>query len=140
MDIIYVKDIIEDNGKTIFENNMEKVHNIPIGSLVEVKYNEWFGNGSCEIVLARLFVVSHDRDCDGTPLYSLCKVKEYNENNDSISLIVQGYVIKKEISKAMYFNVKSGFDEESLKVIELTDDIKKGKDSLDFESYDIIKK
>ena len=36
-----------------------KIHNIPIGSLVEL------ANG------VRVFVIKHTRDCAGTPLYSL---------------------------------------------------------------------
>lgn len=74
--LVNFADIIEENGKTIRENNLEKTHDIPIGTLVEVKFDEWHGNGACEKTHARLWVVSHDRDCDGTPLYSLSPFKE----------------------------------------------------------------
>lgn len=64
--IIVVHDIVEENGKTIKENNLERTHAIPLGALVET-YSEseygWEG--------IRLFVTKHTRDCDGTPLYSL---------------------------------------------------------------------
>lgn len=63
--------VVEPNGKTIRENNLQKMHAIPIGTLVEVKYDNWLGGGACEKVHARLWVVAHTRDCDGTPLYSL---------------------------------------------------------------------
>lgn len=47
-------------GKTYREENAELVHNIPVGTLVEV-----IETG------IRLFVVHHSRDCDQTPLYCL---------------------------------------------------------------------
>jgi hypothetical protein len=57
----FLSDMIEDNGKSVKENNMEKNHNIPIGSLVEIKETG-----------ERLYVCMQTRDCDGTPLYALC--------------------------------------------------------------------
>ena len=51
--------------KSIKDLNLEKTHSIPIQSLVEVK-----------TAGVRLFVVSHSRDCDGTPLYCLCSDKD----------------------------------------------------------------
>jgi len=65
MNTIFVADVVENNGLTIRENNMKTEHKIPLGSLVEVNipYIEEHG--------VRLFVVSHERDCDGTPLYTL---------------------------------------------------------------------
>ena len=70
---INVADLPDPNsdGKTYRETNAEREHSIPIGSLVEVKYDEWHGDGACEKIHARLWVVRHDRDCDMTPLYSL---------------------------------------------------------------------
>jgi hypothetical protein len=62
--LINFKNIIEKNGKTIYENNMDKKHKFPIGSLVE------YEDGM------RLFVKAHTRDCDGTPLYSLGEKSE----------------------------------------------------------------
>lgn len=70
-----ISDVVEKNGKTIRENNLEKCHTIPVGTLVEVKYEEWFGDGACEKVHARLWAEKHSRDCDGTPLYMLAKRK-----------------------------------------------------------------
>lgn len=62
---INIADLVnEETGKTYREENAEKIHNIPIGALVEVRQ---MGNSDG----ARLFVVSHERDCDMTPLYSL---------------------------------------------------------------------
>lgn len=53
------------NGKTIRQNNLEIMHTIPLGTLVEVDlhYNESHG--------VRMFVCEHTRDCDGEPMYAL---------------------------------------------------------------------
>ena len=57
--IMMIHDIVEKNGKTIRENNFEKRHAIPIGTLVQLETG------------ARAFVVFYGRDCDQTPLYYL---------------------------------------------------------------------
>ncbi len=49
----------------------KQAHAIPVNTLVEVKYYEWYGDGACSKVHARLFVAEHVRDCDGTPMYNL---------------------------------------------------------------------
>lgn len=53
----------DGTGRTIREANLARKHRIPIGSLVELD------NG------CRLFVVKHERDCDGAPLYTLAPDK-----------------------------------------------------------------
>lgn len=65
MDMCFVGDVVENNGRTIKENNMAIVHDIPLGTLVEVRSADSDFNG------IRLFVVEHERDCDGEPLYTL---------------------------------------------------------------------
>ena len=102
--IIFLHDIVEANGKTIKENNLAKQHNIPCGSLVEVKFDSWFGEGACWKVHARLWVDAHTRDCDGTPLYTLRS--DYQRFN--------------------------GFSEESLTPIEITDELIYGKGALEW--------
>lgn len=58
---IVLCDIVnKETGKTHRDENYEIKHQLPIGALVEI-----VDDG------VRLFVASHDRDCDGTPLYSL---------------------------------------------------------------------
>jgi len=69
--IIMFADIVEENGKTIRENNMAREHKYPIGTLVEVAWDEYFGGCCGMAVKAHLHVISHNRDCDGTPLYTL---------------------------------------------------------------------
>lgn len=60
MPFINIADLTDPtDGRTYRQINAAKSHEIPIGTLVELK------NG------ARLFVVHHDRDCDETPLYYL---------------------------------------------------------------------
>lgn len=55
-----ISDIInKQTGKTFGQENLEKVHNIPLHSLVEIE------NGT------RLYVIGHVRDCDGSLLYRL---------------------------------------------------------------------
>jgi hypothetical protein len=64
---IPLSEIVENNGKTVRENNMEIKHQIPLGTLVEViglePDSDYYG--------IRLYVIQHHRDCDGTPLYAL---------------------------------------------------------------------
>jgi hypothetical protein len=68
---IKFSEIIESNGRTIRENNLTSKHKYPIDELVEVKYDEYFGNDAGRKIIAHMYVVAHDRDCDGTPLYTV---------------------------------------------------------------------
>jgi hypothetical protein len=108
-------DQAEPNGQTIRENNLDRPHAIPIGALVEARWDEWFGNGACWKVHARLWVVAHTRDCDGTPLYTLSRW------NDPAF----GHHVRDE---------HYGFGEESLTVIPLTDELRRGHKALEWES------
>lgn len=94
--IIVYNDIIEKNGKTVYENNMAIPHHIPIGTLVEVKYDRWHGGGACEKVHARLFVKTHARDCDGEPLYTLSKYPR--EFAEIPTLEHRGFFTEKELT------------------------------------------
>lgn len=66
---VMLSDIVEQNGKTVKENNLSKQHLIPIGSLVELSNKDYPDEAPRDGL--RLFVVHHSRDCDGTPLYDL---------------------------------------------------------------------
>jgi len=62
-----IHDFINPNDpakRSYKEVNLEKKHKISVGSLIELETG------------VRLFVVGHNRDCDGTPLYSLCADKD----------------------------------------------------------------
>lgn len=97
MELVFIGDIVEKNGKTVKENNLKKVHNIPVGSLVEIDYEN-----DEEYKGVRLYVVCLTRDCDGTPLYNLCHNKT-----------------KTKVDKEGFRNYDwvGGFAEHSLKVI-----------------------
>lgn len=114
MELINISDIVCTNGRTIKEHNLEIKHNIPIGTLVEVKFDEWFGDGACWKVHARLFVVDHNRDCDGSPLYTL----SHWQSPDIWKLPGQAF---------------SGFNETRLCPIEVTERLREGYDCLEWD-------
>lgn len=130
MDFIRVSDIVEANGKTIKENNMEKTHNLKVGDLVEVKHDRWHGDGACEKIHARLWVTLCGRDCDGTPLYWLSRVPK--DQWEPVNLIFpdSGFQFKSDISQSIHYGQVGGFGEESLTKVEVTDRLKQGYDSL----------
>ena len=124
--IIMVHELVEDNGKTIKENNLEKQHTIPLGALVEIKdddsdcYPEDYRNG------LRLFVVAHRRDCDGTPLYSLsfnklavsrCEQQEKELEQLPEEDVTSRVIVKWNIER-LTGSILNGFSEDALKVIE----------------------
>jgi len=78
MEVVNIADIVnKKTGKTFREENNEKKHNIPLGSLVEVDFDDSYLESPKKGL--RLFVVEHTRDCDGTPLYSLSFMKNWNQ-------------------------------------------------------------
>ena len=118
MNTIFVADIVEKNGLTIRENNLKAEHKIPLGSLVEVNipYIEEHG--------VRLFVVSHERDCDGSPLYTLSfnknagdELKSSKEEMERLSPSSENYAIARYCYNLLSGSVTSGFGEDSLIVI-----------------------
>lgn len=70
VNIADLKDPSDPQGRSYREVNAEKKHSFPVGALVELESG------------ARLFVVKQTRDCDQTPLYSLCADKEDTEQED----------------------------------------------------------
>ena len=70
MDVIQFKDIVEKNGRTVYENNMNKKHKFPIGSKVYLEL-ETLTTAGPKFEKGIYTVFSHDRDCDGTPIYAL---------------------------------------------------------------------
>ena len=115
--VVFCRDLVEENGKTVRENNMAIRHKIPIGTLVDVKYDEWYGDGACSKVHARLFVVEHNRDCDGTPLYGLGKLPSDSE------AYARSYAT---------WMVDSSFGEDGLIPVEISEEIHTGKDLLEW--------
>lgn len=68
-----IADLVESNGKTVYENNLARTHQIPIGTLVEFVIDDEDMQGYAGV---RLYVVRHSRDCDGEPLYVLAANKD----------------------------------------------------------------
>lgn len=131
---IFIKDIVEGNGKTIKDNNLEKVHDIPIGSLVEVIFDKWYGWGACEKSHARLWVVSHDRDFDGTPLYSLSQNRHALFEDGSLKYRGEdGCWVGKSMILNIANDIRSGFGQESLTVIKITEDLINGFGALSWD-------
>ena len=111
MNIVFIGDLVESNGKTIKENNLELKHNIELGSLVEINTNLEQFDG------LRLWVVEHERDCDGTPLYGLSydiDLINFNKNNKPSE---DAHELTKMLHFANQFRIEHGFSENSLKVI-----------------------
>lgn len=89
--IVNIADLDSGNGQSYREVNLSTKHDCKVGDLVEV-----LGTG------VRLFVVKLNRDCDGTPLYSLC--------HDKSDIIVE----KKGFGNRKWIN---GLSEECLRLI-----------------------
>lgn len=107
--LVAVHDLIDsDTGQSFREMNLEKTHAIPLGTLVEIQSGsneedcEW-GNGDG----ARLFVISHSRDCDGTPLYNM--VHRLQDSGGTSS--------KQSLLNRMSKPVINGYSGDSLKII-----------------------
>lgn len=78
---VIFKDIVEKNGKTIFQNNLQQKHSLAEGTKVT------YSDGSTYIVAALT------RDCDGTPLYTL---QEYvTHSGKTLSGITEEELVKK---------------------------------------------
>jgi len=117
--MLNVADIVEANGKTVKQNNMAQVHNISIGTLVEILPD------SCSDDEAglRLFVVGHGRDCDGTPLYHMSfkkdAYKEMEEHEKNMAVLPRGeeYSIEVHLYALRRGSILFNYSESSLKVI-----------------------
>jgi len=109
--LICIHDLVAANGGTIRQNNLARQHQYSIGTLVEIKWDTWFGDGACRKIHARLWVVAHTRDCDGSPLYTLSAWRD--------PMIAIGSI-------DCYYSLC----EESMTPIEITADVRDGADAL----------
>jgi hypothetical protein len=123
--MMFVADMVEENGKTIRQNNLEKTHLIPLGALVEVSYEDSYEEDDEKTSGIRLFVVNHSRDCDGTPLYDLSfskkAYKKWKELDEKIKSKLFENQMDEALTKAVYWQ-ESGkilrhYSEESLVLI-----------------------
>jgi hypothetical protein len=104
---VLYSDIVESNGRAI-RANLEQRHNIPLGTLVQVELDEDFGDGGFIRGTARLWVGSHTRDSDGTPLYTLMQnLWAWNQTDWSNNMLRQAAAV-----------ARCGYSEESLVVVE----------------------
>lgn len=85
MNAIQLSDMLEANGKSIRENNLALIHDIPIGTIVEITHKDEY-DADQDTYGLRLFVVHHSRDCDGTPLYSLSFNKDAQQKYEQCEL------------------------------------------------------
>ena len=95
--------------KTVRENNLDKTHDIPFGTLVEIDCESDDEHG------CRMFVVEHQRDCDGSVMYGL------SHNKNIVTDLLELQLALPNIHAA-YFGgtrhaISSGWGEESLIVI-----------------------
>jgi hypothetical protein len=103
-------DIVESNGRTIRQNKMAQTHKIPLGTLVKIPVTD--ENRYCfgKYEGTRLFVVQHNRDCDGEPLYALSPnkdlFKDVNMNSNRERLWAR-------------MNIVDGITESDLRVVDL---------------------
>jgi phosphodiesterase/alkaline phosphatase D-like protein len=100
-----------ETGLTFRQENHTLEHTIPLGTLVEVLYENPDPDRNKKGL--RLFVVAHNRNCDGTPLYSLTHKTSHDLEN---SLDVEG-------GGSIFYRMQlsNGHDEKNLKVIRLPD-------------------
>lgn len=135
MTITTFSSLVEANGKTIKENNMEVTHTISIGALVEYKLERWYGEGSCAVIHARKYVVAHSRDCDGTPLYHVgtAPISSWLED----SAIDPQWVFPHTPDNSRmytlaceYYKLESNLSESMLTVVEVTEGLKRGEGQL----------
>ncbi len=120
----------EENGKTVRENKMEISHKIPVGALIEIKYDEWLGDGGSMKVHARLWVFGHHRDCDGTPLYILSHKKPTGPPLELHSLHPE------KVFEHAFYRTINGYGEDKLTVVTVTDDMLTGADVLEWPEDD----
>lgn len=119
--ILNISDMVEENGKTLKENNLEIQHSIPLFTMVEVELEASdVENG------LRYFVHSHSRDCDGTPLYRLTTdVKLVGKEIDLKDAIK---TCRKDLLEGVWIAVDYGrivfnYPESCLKVIKSAEEI-----------------
>jgi hypothetical protein len=121
MRIMNVADIVEENGKTIRENNLARNHKYKVGDLVEVKLHENYDDfGACIKFHARLWIVNCGRDCDGTPLYSLSPTPRHKWDSVSVEVKFDGDEwcrIKESVSQNIFYKVLGGIPEECLTLV-----------------------
>lgn len=122
VEIITMGDIVEENGKTIRENNLAKQHALKLGDVVEVdiKLSDRHGHPTKVDLRGRchLYVVAHMRDCDGTPLYMVSDLPVvYPLHTENL------FSKERLLYRMLAVVVEHGYSEESLKATGLHNDL-----------------
>jgi len=118
--VVFFKDLVEDNGKTIEQNNLSNGHKYPIGTLVKFELDHYYGDGpqgKCGVKTSgTLYVMEHTRDCDGSPLYLLGSMDLSKPGNkkdyDELALSLNEHA--RRIYKKGLFDMIFNMGEESL--------------------------
>ncbi len=125
--LVIVADLVnKDTGKTYRQENNEKTHNIPLGSVVKVLSYDSEKHSYYEHPQGKILnVVEHGRDCDGTPLYYLhfLTISEYERSNDVMRravVEVDGMRVRGDIYRQRSYG---GIPEESIKLIALPHEV-----------------
>lgn len=76
-------DDVTRNGITLKKSNIETKHQIPLGALVEIQYENLYTSSNRNLKGVRLFVAGHTRDDHNTPTYALSHNRSaYQEKKD----------------------------------------------------------
>jgi hypothetical protein len=92
--VVFFKDIVEKNGKTVYENRMAVQHKYKLGD--RVKYTAWEGS---DIPTGIYFIVNLGRDCDGEVLYSIAKKNDpelYKDFTDKYRKVLFSLALNKD--------------------------------------------
>ena len=128
--VIPFSSVVEANGKTIRENNLERQHKYALGTLVEVRYDRWHGGGACQKIRARLFVVQHNRDCDGSPLYTLGSEPVENWIVPASEVFAGSSFSPKMLLASRSYSLVWGLGEDRLTPVEITPELLRGEGAL----------
>lgn len=110
--VVFMKDIIEENGKTIYENNMDRKHKFPIGTRVYFEH-ETITTCGPKFEKGIFEIYSQYRDCDGTPLYSLIS-ESNNVIKGWIDMGMDENILRKYISQFGAYGYINGIPESVL--------------------------
>lgn len=117
-DLINFSDLVESNGNTVRQNNLMLDHNIPIGTMVEIIFEEDQQHGM------RVFIAEHSRDCDGTPTYGLTmdpsvsdKISELTTHMNNHPHGSSDHQAYDQLIKIYQMKIDGCWGEDSLKVI-----------------------
>lgn len=130
VEIINFADIVVGpNGENVREMNAKLVHQIPLGVLVKVSYEDYGdeheGMAAEVRVEGRMWVVFQGRDCDAEPLYwlSLRNLEAFTDPANEMHVIYgnpdngESLICSDSMARGMVFRKVGGFCEEDIEVV-----------------------